>query len=88
MGHKDKRVTNLNEETLEAVTGGDGDANDYYDPFRCFVPMPDSSRCYNRSSGVRCKHLSIETKTEDQTEKHRYVCAKGCFDYLSNFKLH
>ena len=87
MEYKDKRVINLNEESLEAVTAGYGDANDYYDPFRCFVPMPNGSRCHIRNGGVRCRHLSIETKTGDQPEKHRYICAKGCFDYLSNFKL-
>ena len=62
--------------------------NDYYDPFRCHVPLPDG-RCHIRNGGVRCVHLSIECLQDNEGyPKYRYVCAKGCFDYVSQVKLH
>ena len=75
---------NITEETLETVTGGQHDICNYYEPYRCYTPIPDS-RCHIRESVGRCRHLSIEQLTSG---KYRYVCAKGCFDYHSSNKLH
>ncbi|MCL2003098.1 MAG: hypothetical protein FWG72_03715 [Oscillospiraceae bacterium] len=75
----------INETELHAVTGGGG--NDYYDPIQCFLPKPDS-RCRIRNGGLRCLHMRIETMMAGASEKYRYICAKGCFDYLSDCKLH
>jgi len=62
--------------------------NDYYDPFRCHVPLPDG-RCHIRNGGVRCVHLSIEcVKNETNQCWYRYICAMGCFDHVSHTQLH
>ena len=74
----------LSEENLESVTGG-GAMRDYFDPVRCFLPRPDS-RCRIRDSALRCVNLSV--KTVAGAKKYRYVCAKGCFDYISDVNLH
>ena len=78
----------IGEDYLGAITGGHGEANDYYDPFRCFLPMPDS-RCHIRNGGIRCCHLTIEQIGDNiATQKYRYICTKGCFDYVSDCELH
>ena len=79
----------ITEESLETVTGGHHNDHDYFDWVRCFTPIPNS-RCHIREKpDARCVHLRVETipKTAG-TEKYRYVCAKGCFDYHSKTPLH
>jgi len=74
----------ITEEILAAITGGQHDICDHYDPYRCYTPIPDS-KCHIRNPDTRCKHLKIE---QLESGKFRYVCAKGCFDYHSSNKLH
>ena len=74
----------ITEESLEIVTGGHYGNDDYYDPYRCYTPIPDS-RCHIRNPDTRCKHLKIE---QSESGKYRYICEKGCFDYHSGNKLH
>jgi len=79
--------TPISASNLSGITGGH-EANDYYDDFACFTPMPDR-RCHIREGSARCIHLSIEPISDaGLTEKYRYVCAKGCFDYVSSNRLH
>jgi len=64
------------------------DFNDFYDFYACYSQIPDE-KCRIRSDNNRCKHLVIEhTEGTAAQEKYRYFCVKGCFDYLSNTKLH
>ena len=74
----------LTEENLESITGGHQELCDYYDSYRCYTPIPNS-RCHIREPNARCKYLSMEQLSSG---KYRYVCAKGCFDYSSDNKLH
>ena len=77
------------EDDLAAVTGGHHDINDYYDPFRCNVGIPDGGKCRIRNVDARCRHLRIEHIPEFAApEKYRYICDKGCFNYVSDIKLH
>ena len=77
----------IGEDYLKDITGGLGEANDYYNPLRCFLPMPDS-RCHIRG-GLRCLHLTIEQIGDTAaSRKYHYICAKGCFDYVSDSELH
>jgi len=66
----------------------DADNNDYYDFYTCYTRIPDK-KCHIRSESDRCKNLRIEyVRKTNEPEKYRYVCTKGCFDYLSTTKLH
>jgi len=63
--------------------------NDHYDPFRCVAGIPDGGKCCIRNDDARCGHLIIKhIQYGYGQEKYRYICAKGCFDYVSVIKLH
>ena len=64
------------------------DNNDHYDFYTCYTQMPDK-KCRIRSESNRCINLRIEyVEGSAASEKYRYICIKGCFDYLSTTKLH
>ena len=76
-------IGGISEDALEAVTGGVY-GHDYYDPYRCYTPIADS-RCHIRDPGARCRYFNAERL---DSGKYRYICAKGCFDYISDNELH
>ena len=86
--HKEKNSFNDSGVTKTNLKDEQRDNNDYYDFYTCYTQMPDK-KCRIRSENNRCKNLRIEYVEETTASgEYRYVCIKGCFDYLSNVKLH
>ena len=86
--HKEKNSFADSDVTGTNLKNEQRDKNDYYDFYTCYTQMPDK-KCHIRSEDDRCMNLRIEyVGGTTEPEIYRYFCIRGCFDYLSNTKLH